>query len=104
MIRLKGRRVSADVRAYVRWIETVIDVRHDVDVFVVGFVYGFFDAPGRRSGFGPYIVVAANDGMLDTIAHELVHYEQWRDGRDMNERGVNQRAAALVRRWHREGR
>lgn len=102
MIRLRGRKVNAEVRAFVGWLESVIDIRHEIDVHVVGKLYGFFDAPGRRTGFPPYIVVAMDDGLLDTIAHELTHYEQWRDGRAINERGVEQRAAALVRRWRRE--
>ena len=103
MIRLKGRRVSAEVRAFVRWLETVMDVRHTVEIHVCKRLRAFFDAPGKYTGFHPYMVVSLDDAeILTTIAHELVHYEQWRDKRDENERGVEQRAAALVRRWKRE--
>lgn len=102
MIRLRGRKVSAEVRAFVRWLAETIGVRHELEVIVVGKLYGYFDAPGRRDGYAPYIVVAADDGILDTLAHECVHYEQWRDKREINERGVAQRAAALVRQWRRE--
>jgi len=35
----------------------------------------------------------------DTLAHEVSHYEQWRDGKDhMNERGRKVRARNLVRK------
>jgi hypothetical protein len=34
----------------------------------------------------------------DTFAHELAHYEQWRDGRPVQERGVNVRARNIVRK------
>lgn len=102
MIRLRGRKVSAEVRAFVRWLAEEIGVRHDVDVHVVGSLDGFFDAPGKCEHFRPYVVAAQNDGLLDTIAHEMVHYEQWRDKRERTERGVAQRAAALVRRWQQE--
>ena len=33
-----------------------------------------------------------------TVLHELVHYEQWRDGRPMTERGAELRAAHLRRK------
>lgn len=102
MIRLKGQKVSAEVRAFARWLDTELDVRHTVDVHVVSTLDGFFDAPNKGNGFGPYVVAALNDGLLDTIAHEMVHYEQWRDKRERTERGVEQRAAALVRRFKRE--
>lgn len=101
MIRLKGRKVSAEVRAFVGWLGEHVGVRHPVDIHVVGKLYGYFDGPGKREGYAPHMVVVYDDGLMDTIAHEIVHYEQWRDGREMNERGVNQRAAALVRQWRR---
>lgn len=34
----------------------------------------------------------------ETLAHEWAHYEQWRDGRPIIERGVRMRAANLYRR------
>lgn len=101
-IRLRGR-PTREVRAFVRWLETVIEVRHKVDVHLTSRLYGFFDAPNTRTE-APYMVIALDGGVLDTIAHEFVHYEQWRDKREINERGVAQRAAALVRRWQKERR
>lgn len=95
--------MSREVRAFVRWLESVIHFKHNVDVIVCSKLYGYFDAPGERRGFTPYIVVPLDENLIPTLAHEAVHYEQWRDDREMNERGVEQRAQALVRRWRREG-
>jgi hypothetical protein len=36
--------------------------------------------------------------LLRTFVHELVHYEQWRDGRWVQERGVRVRTRALCRK------
>lgn len=101
VIRLRGERASAEVRRFVAWLQTVIDVRHRVDVHLTSRLFGYFDAPGRATGFEPYIIVQ-KDQAVSTIAHEIVHYEQWRDKRPTTERGVEQRAQALVRRWRRE--
>ena len=35
--------------------------------------------------------------VLHTLAHELAHYEQWRDGNPLQERGVNVRARTIRR-------
>jgi len=35
--------------------------------------------------------------LRQTFAHELAHYEQWRDGRKVQERGVEVRARNIVR-------
>lgn len=43
----------------------------------------------------------ALQAVCENLAHEIVHYEQWRDGRDLTERGVNLRAANLYRKWKR---
>ncbi|HEX6939759.1 MAG TPA: hypothetical protein VF158_10135 [Longimicrobiales bacterium] len=37
--------------------------------------------------------------VMHDLAHEVVHYEQWRDGREVTERGVNRRATAWVNRF-----
>lgn len=34
----------------------------------------------------------------DTIVHEFVHYEQWRDGRECTERGVKVRTRSLLKK------
>jgi hypothetical protein len=101
-IQLTGWRKRPDVVAFIRWLETVLDIRHPVEVVNAGdILYGYFEGP-RLSADRPRVVVVADSGVLDTIAHEFVHYEQWRDKREMTERGVAKRAAALVKRWKRE--
>ena len=102
-IRLRGERAPKEVRAFVRWLEDAIDVRHNVYVHLTTPLYGYFDAPGRSYGYDPYLVVLNDGKVLLSIAHEFVHYEQWRDKRDPTERGVEQRARALVKRWKKEG-
>lgn len=39
----------------------------------------------------------ALNGLLHNILHEFAHYEQYRDGREVQERGVNVRATSLLR-------
>lgn len=36
--------------------------------------------------------------LIESLAHELAHYEQWRDGKVLRERGVNVRARTISRR------
>lgn len=38
----------------------------------------------------------ARNGVLETVCHELAHYEQHRAGRAMTERGVQRRARSLM--------
>lgn len=100
MIQFRGVRVSADVREFVDWLEGEIDVRHPVEIHVTTKIYGFFDAPDKSDkDYAPYMVILKDKDIHAIIAHEFVHYEQWRDGRPRTERGVEQRAQALVRRW-----
>ena len=103
MIRLRGRRVSAELRDFAGWLEGALDIRHTVELHLTPKLLGYFDAPGRYTGFDPYAVVSLDGDPLITIAHELVHYEQWRDKRPGTERGVENRAHALVRQWRRGG-
>jgi len=35
--------------------------------------------------------------VIETLAHELAHYEQFRDGRPLQERGVGVRAKSLMK-------
>ena len=100
-IRLRGLRLPKAGVEFTRWLEDQIDIRHRVDVHITSRLWGYFDAPGRYTGFDPYAVVSMDRDPLLTIAHEMVHYEQWRDKREGTERGVEQRAEALVRRWRR---
>ena len=101
-IKLLGLSPSDELRRFARWLDSEMEVDHRVNVHLTSELWGYFDAPGRYTGFDPYAVVELKRRPLLTMAHELVHYEQWRDKRPGNERGVEQRAAALVNRWRRE--
>lgn len=104
MIRFLGRPPNAEMRSFGKWLEDQMEIRHRVNIHLTTRLFGYFDAPGRYHGFDPYAVVSLEGEPLTTVAHELVHYERWRDKRDdsSRENGVEQRARALVRRWRRE--
>lgn len=36
--------------------------------------------------------------ILEVLSHEVAHYEQWRDGREIQERGVAVRARTIARK------
>jgi hypothetical protein len=99
----------------------LLDVDHHVDIFcdpveqfttdIKGKPFecaGLFDCTGNQ----PNIFVATGSINLEfclryiegILAHELAHYEQWRDGRELIERGVAVRARNILRlirdRWH----
>jgi hypothetical protein len=104
VIRLRSSeqtKVPHDLRAFACWLNKVLDIRHEVTVYICSRLYGFFDAP-RLSADAPSVFMGLDDDYMDTLAHEVVHYEQWRDRREISERGVERRARALVRQWRRE--
>ncbi len=110
-------RVAANVFAnVVPVIPDVIDLRHRLN---------FFACPAKtvgadgKFGFGAFVVVRCvpeihiadqkpnasvmdhehEEQLLQTISHELAHYEQWRDrhrGRKLTERGVEVRARTIT--------
>jgi hypothetical protein len=114
------------LKGFARWLRQVIAFRHPVRVTVVphATVMGLEGAPGwavflippadyqagdviriflaggkvtileTHYGLHPEI---ARTRLIHDLAHEVVHYEQWRDKRTISERGVNRRAAALTR-------
>jgi len=113
--------VRADVKQALKtfavWLRRRVEFRHPVRVTVVpqAAVMGHEGAPGwavfvipgeeYRSGDVVRIYIAggrAETGplhpLLHDLAHEIVHYEQWRDGRRVDERNVNRRAASLLSR------
>jgi len=124
-VRPEARQLLKDFAA---WLRRRVDFRHPVRVTVVphATVVGLDGAPGwavflippddhgradvvrifvaagsaevRRRRFG-YGWSAALRDLAHDLAHEVVHYEQWRDGRAVDERNVNRRAAALVARY-----
>ena len=94
------------IRKLASKMAALTEIRHPLPVFVVANErlqdaarpFGVFwfcdsDSTGRieLAGLGPLAEV------LDTFAHELAHYEQWRDGRPVIERGVKVRAKSLLR-------
>lgn len=106
------------VRKAVRRAAAVMAVRHRLTVHVVpapvviephwdaaGFGC-FMSGSGRIyiGGLSPSVFrlqgathTEAVFGIAETVFHELVHYEQWRDGKPMNHRGLQQRVNALMR-------
>ncbi|HEX7050640.1 MAG TPA: hypothetical protein VF188_10595 [Longimicrobiales bacterium] len=120
--------VRAALKSFARWLRRELRFRHPVRVTVVphatvmghegaagwavfmippadyapGDVVRIFVGAGkvdvleRRYGLEPPDSVVR---LLHDLAHEAVHYEQWRDGRPVTERGVNRRAEALVARY-----
>lgn len=110
-------RALAIVKRVVRFFAQESEVRHAVHVLVAPapslkmpngfFTFGVFTKPNRR---GDRVVIGIagtmpRQGLAETVMHELVHYEQWRDKRKLQERGVRLRSTALVlkmqgrRRW-----
>lgn len=113
------RYVAREAERFVSLVQLVVRVEHAVLVDVVP-AFVVTDPQGRHA-FGlfyferynePSIAVAGDlrpivakhgrgealEMFRDTLAHELAHYEQWRDGRKVQERGVNVRAKSIVRK------
>lgn len=82
------------MKVTVRFIPAML-LPHGSDDFAYGHCYYEAD---------PIVVHVAADmdtpveSIYDTIAHEIVHVEQVRDGREITERGVKVRARNLVRK------
>lgn len=106
------------------WANNHLDIRHQVNATVASdsvlthsdgeFAYGLFWEPYSTRKH-PAIQVAGGMNrdarlhwwvpperdwlcVVETLFHELVHYEQWRDGRPVNERGVVVRSHSLTRK------
>lgn len=103
MVNLCGVRAPREAKEFLRWLVLLASpAKHDLTIeFSDEIITGMCLVKDKPSPL-PYLLVTVGPGLLDAIAHEYVHYEQWRDGKPMTERGVRQRAAALVRRWRRE--
>lgn len=105
------RNVRRVVTRLCQELQRATSVPHEVEVIVVpapavsrpdgacGFG-GFAPADGRiyLAGQRPPDVSSAawQDLVAETLCHELAHYEQWRDGRELTERGVAVRARNLL--------
>lgn len=123
--------VRERLKQFARWLRREIRFRHPVQVTVVphalvmghdgaaawgvflippddyvpGDVTRIYLAGGAVEVLEWHYQVAPSEStrkLMHNLAHEIVHYEQWRDGRTVCERGVNRRAAALVRAYRLE--
>lgn len=95
-------------RSFVKWYTERYPIKHTVYLYGPARIYGMFIAPARRglethTALVIYLMLPMrHKGVIYTLAHELVHYEQHRTRRPINERNVDRRAAALVRAWRRD--
>lgn len=116
------------LKRFAAWIRRNVVFRHPVRVTVVphATVMGHDGAPGWAVFLIPSADYAAGDvvrifvgggkvevlethygydtgkaleTLVQDLAHEIVHYEQWRDGRAVTERGVDRRAESLLKRF-----
>jgi hypothetical protein len=101
--------------ANVFWkLSPLVESKHDLCIFVVSAILVSYK---RLVGFGMFIVEGGSPRIVmggelppsiepkdyqisfaETMAHELAHYEQWRDGRRLQERGVSVRVNTLFKR------
>lgn len=111
--------LARHVRNLCRWASEVLPVVHDVNFHIKEVPYlsysngkltlGLFScsedglATINLTGLTFHIQkeweMTGNEARLELLyiaAHELVHYEQWRDGRPLKEQGVYNRAWAMV--------
>jgi len=107
--------------AFANWLADHYLIRHTIDVHLAPSIsmpthdgrrcWGCF-RPGKQ----PAITLACGrpkiNGrlpnrdlqigfLLGNFAHEFVHYEQWRDNRTANHRGIENRVDGLIKRFHR---
>lgn len=107
MIRWRGwERKSAEyrvVRSFVGWYERRHPVTKPLYLYGPERIYGLYcDTSGYEASVIFLMRPTRPHGLVHTVAHELVHHEQFSRGAKMTERNVNRRAHALVRRWRRE--
>lgn len=95
-------------REFVKWYTARHPIKHTIYLYGPARIYGMFISPARRGlenheALVIFLMLPARPrGVVYTLAHELVHYEQYRSRRPINERNVNRRSAALVRAWRRD--
>lgn len=110
------------LRSFASWATEALQVKDQVHVSVLNgevlcmgveyggdYVFGAYLWPPRKipKSFPHRILMAGHaagdpfpEEVVEILAHELVHYEQWRSGRlDPTERGVAVRARNLVKKW-----
>lgn len=126
-LRIRGNDADREVRQavvkFARWLraEHEFPIRVQVYLYSAGLlstraglkVSASFFAPFSTS-VEPYIRVATGDyaslkassgrdnalaAILCSVAHEIVHYHQWRNGKPFSERGAVRQAGDMVRRY-----
>lgn len=131
-IRVLGHRGNPTVRKalvrFVRWLRTRMRFPVRVPIYLSAkkvlicadgrTAVGVFFYPNDLST-DPYIRIATGDyadirrtrgrddslaAFIQTLAHEVVHYEQWVAGRHVGERGASRRAARLLKHYSRSVR
>lgn len=104
-----SREVRTAVRAFVNRVEQAVRFEHEVPIVVVPAPVISVERDAAFGGFchqeGKVRIIIGGavhedyklPEIINTVAHELVHYEQWRDGRELGERGVAVRARNIVK-------
>src|SRR5688572_7071111 len=101
-----SREVRKALREFFRNVQEVVRFEHELPVIVLPTSVIGIDRKACDGGFciwggQPRLVIGGEvdhehdytlAAILDTAAHELAHYEQFRDGRKLDERGVKVRA------------
>ena len=129
-LRVRGHRGHPEVRRavirFARWLRTIRRFPTVLPIYLLSservrtldgkLASASFFAPSSLAS-APYIRIATGDyprlkrtwgrdnalaAYLCSVAHELVHYDQWDAGSDLTERGVARRASDLVDRYARE--
>lgn len=126
-LRIRGERGNPEVREalikFARWLRQVYDFPVRVPVYLLPGEQVVTDNGDRCSATffapwktteEPYIRIATGDcpklkrergrnnalaAFVCSMAHEVVHYQQWVHKNDLAERGVSARARRLLRRY-----
>jgi len=106
-------KVRATIKSFIEIVPEVIRLEHDLRVTVLPEAIIRVENDAAFGGFypgpGPSIVLAGSPEkasgisieewcgcVLHILSHELAHYEQFRDGKELTERGVEVRAKSIL--------
>ena len=100
------RATEAAVLKLAKRLEKATQIKHPVPVFVTAMEV----IPGAHDEHGNFWYcdsdnqcwislagLAKRSTVESTFAHEVAHYEQWRDGKPVQERGIEVRARTLLK-------
>jgi hypothetical protein len=99
---------------FAEWLQATYDIKHSITIKLYNNrslktlykikCWGYFEPDAQTIGLAcrrppnwPWAI-----HVLEVFAHEFCHYERYRDGRKQNERGIDKRALAMVRRFMKE--